>query len=54
MKIENNTITADEGKMLINDMGCFYSVTLGDWDSAENYKEITVEEYRKKLEEVRE
>ena len=44
-------LTADEGKMLTN--GTVYGkyIALGKGDKAENYYEITEEEYRKRLEE---
>ena len=38
-------ITASEGKMLTNGEIYASSVRLGDWDSEENWHEVTVEEY---------
>lgn len=45
-------LTADEGKILTN--GSVYGkyIALGKGDKAENYYEITEEEYRKLLEEA--
>lgn len=44
-------LTADEGKILTN--GSVYGkyIALGKGDKAENYYEITEEEYRKQIEE---
>ena len=40
-------LIADEGKVLTNGETYAKSITLGDWDSANNYHEITTEEYAK-------
>ena len=44
-------IKASEGMMLTN--GSLYAteIDLGDWDSAENYHEITIEEYERIMKE---
>ena len=40
-------IVADEGKVLTNGETYAKSIELGDWDNADNYYEITDEEYNK-------
>lgn len=46
MKTFTRTVLiADEGKMLTDGETYAKSVELGDWDKAENYREITTEEY---------
>lgn len=45
-------LTADEGKMLTNGTVYGKHIALGKGDKAENYYEITEEEYRKLLEEA--
>jgi hypothetical protein len=46
MKTFTRTVlVADEGKMLTDGENYAKSVELGDWDKAENYYEITTEEY---------
>ena len=46
MKTFTRTVLiADEGKMLTDGETYAKSVELGDWDKAENYYEITTEEY---------
>lgn len=45
MTIEGNIITADEGTVLTNGENFATVVRLGDWDSADNWHEITKEEY---------
>ena len=46
MKTFTRTVLiADEGKMLTDGEIYAKSVELGDWDKAENYHEITTEEY---------
>lgn len=43
--MERNTITAPEGMMLTDGQGYYTKVTLGDWDSSDNYRKITMDEY---------
>ena len=43
--VNERTITADEGCMLTNGTVYAKSVRLGDWDSADNWHKISVEEY---------
>lgn len=45
MTIEGNIITASEGMVLTNGENFATVVRLGDWDSADNWHEVTVEEY---------
>lgn len=45
MTIEGNIITASEGMVLTNGENFATVVRLGDWDSPENWHEITKEEY---------
>ena len=45
MTIEGNIITASEGMVLTNGENYATVVRLGDWDSAENWREVTKEEY---------
>ena len=46
MKTFTRTVlVADEGKVLTNGETYAQCVELGDWDKAENYHEITKEEY---------
>lgn len=45
VNITRVVLIADEGKMLTNGEVYGKSIVLGDWDSANNYREITVEEY---------
>lgn len=47
MKINGNIIEADEGFVLTDNNIYGAKIRLGDWDKAENYKEITQEEYEK-------
>lgn len=42
---DERIITASEGHMLTNGIVYASSVRLGDWDSAENWHEVTIEEY---------
>lgn len=53
MKIdeEKRTLTADEGFILTNDSTYGSIVKLGDWDSVDNWREITLEEHAKIVEE---
>lgn len=45
-------IVASEGMMLTNGNIYASSVRLGDWDSADNWHEVTVEEYEAKMAEM--
>ena len=45
-------ITASEGMMLTNGEIYASSVRLGDWDSADNWHEVSREEYEKKMAEM--
>lgn len=45
MIINEKIVTASEGMMLTNGTVYASSLRLGDWDSADNYYEITKEEY---------
>ena len=49
MTIEGNIITANEGMVLTNGKNYATVVRLGDWDSADNWYEVTVEEYEASL-----
>ena len=44
-EVVRTVLIADEGMMLTNGETYAKSVELGDWDSAENWREITKEEY---------
>lgn len=46
---DERIITASEGHMLTNGEIYASSVRLGDWDSADNWHEVTKEEYEKKM-----
>lgn len=48
--MDRYTITAPEGMVLTDGLGYYTRVTLGDWDSPDNYREIPIEEYEKMLE----
>lgn len=52
MTIEGNIITASEGMVLTNGENFATVVRLGDWDSADNWHEVTKEEYDAKMEEM--
>lgn len=52
MTIEGNIITASEGMVLTNGENFATVVRLGDWDSADNWHEVTVEEYEAKMAEM--
>ncbi|MBP3705892.1 MAG: hypothetical protein J6J13_01390 [Clostridia bacterium] len=54
MIIQDNCITADEGKVLTNGDYYFKHICLGVNDSADNWSEITDEEYAKVLKEQKE
>ena len=45
MKIENNTILANENMILTNGNTYAKKVALGKYDAPENWHEITLEEY---------
>ena len=45
VNITRVVLIADEGKVLTNGETYAKSIALGDWDSPNNYHEITVEEY---------
>ncbi len=45
MTIEGNIIKADEGTVLTNGENFATLVRLGDWDSPDNWREVTVAEY---------
>ena len=47
--VNERTITADEDCMLTNGTVYAKSVRLGDWDSANNWHEVSVEEYEAKM-----
>lgn len=50
MKTENYVmLKADEGKVLTNDTVYGRVIILGNGDSADNYREITAEEYNEYL-----
>ena len=42
-------ITASEGMIFTNGEVYGRRIALGDWDSAENYYEIPIEEYEKRM-----
>ena len=44
-KFTRTVIVAEEGMMLTDGETYAQSIELGDWDKAENYHEITTEEY---------
>lgn len=52
MTIEGNIITASEGMVLTNGENFATVVRLGDWDSADNWHEVTKEEYEMKMAEM--
>ena len=45
----NKHIKASEGMMLTNGTIYALEIDLGDWDSAENYHEIPIAEYEKRM-----
>jgi hypothetical protein len=49
---DERIITASEGHMLTNGEIYASSVRLGDWDSPDNWHEVTKEEYEKKMAEM--
>lgn len=54
MTIEGNIITASEGMVLTNGENFATVVRLGDWDSADNWHEVSREEYEMKMAEQEE
>lgn len=54
MKVNERFLTASEGKMLTNGTVYASSVRLGDWDSPDNWHEVTIEEYETKMAEMSE
>jgi hypothetical protein len=53
MKLKDGILYADEGKMLTNGATVYADfLRLGDWDSENNYTEITKEEHEKKMAEM--
>ena len=53
MKPIDGILYADEGKMLTNGATVYADfLRLGDWDSENNYTEITKEEHEKKMAEM--
>ena len=52
MTIEGNIITASEGMVLTNGENYATVVRLGDWDSPDNWHEVSKEEYEKKMAEM--
>lgn len=52
MTIEGNIITASEGMVLTNGENFATVVRLGDWDSADNWHEVSKEEYEAKMAEM--
>lgn len=49
---DERIITASEGHMLTNGEIYASSVRLGDWDSPDNWHEVTKEEYEMKMAEM--
>jgi hypothetical protein len=49
-KFTRTVIVAEEGMMLTDGETYAQSIELGDWDKAENYREITEAEYNAVLE----
>jgi hypothetical protein len=49
MKVNERFLTASEGKMLTNGTVYASSVRLGDWDSADNWHEVSKEEYERQF-----
>lgn len=48
--MDRKTIYAPEGMWLTDGHGFYKEITLGDWDSPENYREVPIDEYEKMLE----
>lgn len=42
-------LEASEGMMLTDGKGYYVRVSLGDWDSPDNYREVPIEEYEKMI-----
>ena len=52
MRQKDDILYADEGKKLTNGTTVYADfLRLGDWDNADNYTEITLEEYENILQE---
>lgn len=51
---EERIITASEGHMLTNGDIYASSVRLGDWDSPDNWHEVSIAEYEAKMAEIAE
>lgn len=49
MKIKDNLLIADKGKVLTDDMGYWSTFSLGNGRTADEFHEITIEEYEKIL-----
>jgi len=47
--MERKILTASDGKMLTNGSVFATTIVLGDWDKAENYREVSFEEYEKEM-----
>ena len=52
--MDRKVLTASEGMLLTDGTIYVKRIELGDWDSAENYTEISVEEYEKRLQALEE
>ena len=52
--MDRKVLTASEGMLLTDGTIYVKRIELGDWDSAENYTEISVEEYEKILQALEE
>lgn len=47
--MERKILMAGDGKMLTNGSVFAITIALGDWDRAENYREISFDEYEKMM-----
>lgn len=52
--MDRKVLTASEGMLLTDGTIYVKRIELGDWDSAENYTEISLEEYEKILQALEE